>query len=57
MLTSAWTLRSPSFDNCGSKEVMSAMIERSDGLERFILRHSSTQASMISFLNFFSRSG
>ena len=43
MLTSACTLRSPSFDNCGSKEVMSAMIERSGGSERFILRHSSTQ--------------
>ena len=57
MLTSAWTLRSPSSDNRGSREVMSAIMVRSDGLERFILRHSSTQASMISFLSFFSRSG
>jgi hypothetical protein len=46
MLTWAWTLRRPSSDNCGSKELMSAMIERSDGFERFILRHSATQASI-----------
>ncbi len=36
---------------------MSAMMEDSDNLERFTLRHSSTQASMISFLSLFSRKG
>lgn len=46
MPISAWTLRNPSSDNCGSREVISAIVESSNGLERFILRHSSTQASM-----------
>ena len=57
MLISAWILRSPSSDNCGIREVISAIMESSEGLETFILRHSSTQASMISFLSCFSRSG
>ncbi len=44
MPISAWILRNPSSDNCGSREVISAIIERSDGLGRLILRRSSTQA-------------